>query len=137
MMAFNATSAWAAVLYPQYGRVAVNIGQGFVAVAGPTQVAPGAQVLIQDDGRAIIEYSPACSTIVGAGRVWVVERTAPCAEGVTLLDYTQAGAWETAIVAPATDYSWLLYAGLGGAAIAGLALGLGGGGGGGDHPASP
>ena len=80
------------------GAVHVNAGKGFVALTGPAEVGPGAQVMVKPGQVATIAYGNDCSVKVGGERVWTVQAVPPCAKGGGEVDLTgrmnQAGPGE-------------------------------------------
>ena len=65
-------AANAATVYPEKGRVLVNDGHGFMRIDGETPVMPGAKVMANPDGSAVISYSADCVVHVNPGEVKTV-----------------------------------------------------------------
>src|SRR5688572_18106450 len=63
------------------GVIFVSAGGGFKPLSGPTELAPGAQVMVRPGGAATIAYSNNCVVKVGPGRVWTVQARPPCEKG--------------------------------------------------------
>jgi hypothetical protein len=77
----------AAMVSKERGTVLVNKGKGFVEIASEAELAPGHQVMVQPGGSASIAYAGTCVVRLGSG-VWWVQAAAPCANGVTEIDFT-------------------------------------------------
>jgi hypothetical protein len=59
--------------------VRIGTGQGFQTIAGPTEAAAGAQIMVGPEGAALIAYSQTCVVRAPAAAITIVEDHAPCA----------------------------------------------------------
>ncbi len=71
--------AFAAMVTPKSGEVRIGTGQGFQAIAGPTEAAAGAQIMVGPEGAALIAYSQTCVVRAPPAAITIVEDHAPCA----------------------------------------------------------
>lgn len=101
----------AATVSRETGEVLINQGSGFVALAAPAELAPGAQIMVRPGGSALIAYAGDCTLRVGAGRVWTVQGKAPC-EGGKLVDMTGRMNQSTDEGGPGINNTTLLVGGL-------------------------
>jgi hypothetical protein len=121
MVSVSFAAAGVAELGGIKGKVLVNQGEGFVAVTGSMVLAPGAQVMVGEDGQALISYlATDCKVSVAPAAVTTVAAAAPCAAGEIV------GAIDGAFAIPAADFDppaaavfpiWPILLGLGGVAV--------------------
>ena len=83
----QALAAQAATITPEAGSVLVSRGEGFVPLAGQTQLAAGSRIMVGQGGQASIVYTADCTVRVPSG-LWLVQETVPCAKGTALVDFT-------------------------------------------------
>jgi len=76
--AFPASAA-AATVSPMAGEVRVGSGHGFQKIDAPTEVAPGAQVVVSPGGLASIAYAGNCVVSAHPASITVIEKQPPCA----------------------------------------------------------
>lgn len=131
------SSVTAATLSQTSGEVLVNTGSGYVSASASRELAPGTQILVRPGGEAYVTYSADCVERITAGRIAVVQESAPCTAATTQPAQSAPPVQAKAAPPAGTDNTQLLIgAGLlaGGGIAAVVALS---GGGGGDKPASP
>lgn len=83
-VAMFATNVSAVTLSNVQGSVYVNKGDGFQAVSNGTALSSGDRVRVSAGGSANIVYENGCATFVGAGKVAVVQSSAPSCGGANL-----------------------------------------------------
>lgn len=78
LLAICPAGAFAAMVTPKAGEVRIGTGQGFQAIAGPTEAAAGAQIMVGPNGAALIAYSETCVVRAPAEAITIVENQLPC-----------------------------------------------------------
>lgn len=73
-----ATAGAVATVQSVQGRVMMDRGAGFAALAAPTKAEPGNRVMAEAGGSAKITYSDGCTVNVAPGSVVSVGTTSPC-----------------------------------------------------------
>ncbi len=77
----------AATVTKQSGAVLFSKGNGFLPISSGAELPPGTQIMVQPGGLASIVYANNCKVRVGSG-IWMVQASAPCANGATEIDFT-------------------------------------------------
>jgi hypothetical protein len=106
------------------GKVLVNQGAGFVALAEGSVLNVGDQVMVGKDSAAVIAYGNGCMVSVNEAKVVTVAETAPCKAGDSLAmsgSNLVAPVADVPYAAPAAGFPLLLPL-LGGAAAVGTIL---------------
>jgi hypothetical protein len=80
-----------------HGKVLVNHGKGFEAVAGLVSLNVGDQVMVGAEGAAVISYVTGCDVSVNQPKVVTIGSKAPCKAGSASLDA------ENTFIVPAAD----------------------------------
>src|SRR6185295_6823984 len=83
----QAFAAEAATITLEAGSALVSRGEGFVPLAGQTQLPAGSRIMVDHGGQASIVYTADCTVRVPSG-LWLVQETVPCAKGTALVDFT-------------------------------------------------
>jgi hypothetical protein len=86
---FAAGTAHAATLSDIKGDVRVSHGEGFVAVKGSTEVAPGDKIKVGQKAGVKLVYSDGCSLNVPAGALATVAKQSPCSYRAQLINQGQ------------------------------------------------
>jgi hypothetical protein len=73
-------TASAAVVSPMGGDVRISTGQGFHAIAVPTEIAAGGQVMVGPGGAASIAYSATCVVPASPAAITVVASRPACSD---------------------------------------------------------
>jgi hypothetical protein len=79
------------------GKVLVNQGNGFVALAEGAGLKAGDKVLVGKDSSAIIAYNGGCAVSINEAKVVTVAKAAPCKAGTT------AAIVGSSLISPAAD----------------------------------
>ena len=85
MLGLNAAQAASnfAEINLMQGKVLVNQGEGFVALAEGSALKVGDKVLVGKDSSAIISYNGGCAVSINEAKVVTVAKAAPCKAGTT------------------------------------------------------
>ena len=73
-----ASSAMAATVISEQGQVLLNRGDGYKLVMQPTEVAAGAQLIVNPQGRANVVFADGCAVKVEPGSVFTIAAQSPC-----------------------------------------------------------
>ena len=86
MLGLNAAQAASnfAEINLMQGKVLVNQGEGFVALAEGSALKVGDKVLVGKDSSAIISYNGGCAVSINEAKVFTVAKAAPCKAGETV-----------------------------------------------------
>lgn len=79
------------------GKVLVNQGEGFVALAEGSALKAGDKVLVGKDSSVIIAYNGGCAVSINEAKVVTVAKAAPCKAGTT------AAVIGSSLISPAAD----------------------------------
>lgn len=79
------------------GKVLVNQGEGFVALAEGSALKAGDKVLVGKDSSVIIAYNGGCAVSINEAKVVTVAKAAPCKAGMT------AAVIGSSLISPAAD----------------------------------
>jgi hypothetical protein len=85
MLGLNAAQAASnfAEINLMQGKVLVNQGEGFVALAEGSALKAGDKVLVGKDSSVIIAYKGGCAVSINESKVVTVAKAAPCKAGTT------------------------------------------------------
>lgn len=79
------------------GKVLVNQGEGFVALAEGSALKAGDKVLVGKDSSVIVAYNGGCAVSINEAKVVTVAKAAPCKAGTT------AAVIGSSLISPAAD----------------------------------
>jgi hypothetical protein len=99
MLGLNAAQAASnfAEMNLMHGKVLVNQGKGFAALAEGSALKAGDTVLVGKDSSVVIAYNGGCSVSINEAKVLTVAKAAPCKAGTT------AAVVGSSMIAPAAD----------------------------------